>query len=93
MAEIVTGFPHIKLEIDVAWVVLANQDPHDILKQYGDRIVAIHIKDIAPAGQNTDQDGWCHVGEGIIDWQSILKNCKGVYTNTAICIRTRQPRQ
>ena len=30
----------------------------------GKRIVAVHVKDIAPAGESADEDGWSDVGHG-----------------------------
>ena len=35
------------------------------------RLAAVHVKDIAPEGQNSDEDGWADVGHGIMDWAAI----------------------
>lgn len=59
-------------EIDVAWVVRGGADPIDWIKQYGPRIVAVHLKDIAPAGECADEDGWADVGAGTVDWPGIM---------------------
>ena len=29
------------------------------------------MKDIAPAGENADEDGWADVGHGVIDWPGL----------------------
>jgi sugar phosphate isomerase/epimerase len=58
-------------EMDVAWVAKGGQDPLVWLKKYGSRINAVHVKDIAPAGQNADEDGWADVGHGTLDWQEL----------------------
>ncbi len=63
--------PSLGWEIDVAWVVKGGQDPRAFIKTYGDRILTAHVKDIAPAGQNADEDGWADVGTGIVDWPAI----------------------
>lgn len=63
--------PNNDWEMDVAWVVRGGHDPIEWLKKYGPRINAVHVKDIAPAGQNTDEDGWADVGQGTIDWQAL----------------------
>ena len=63
--------PDNEWEVDVAWVVKGKQDPVPWLKKYGNRITAIHVKDIAPAGQAVDEDGWADVGHGTMDWQSL----------------------
>lgn len=58
-------------EMDIAWVAKGGQDPMEWLKKYGSRINAVHVKDIAPAGQNADEDGWADVGHGTLDWQEL----------------------
>jgi sugar phosphate isomerase/epimerase len=59
-------------ELDLAWVVKGAQDPLDLLKRYQNRCSHVHVKDIAAAGQNSDQDGWADVGHGIMDWAKLL---------------------
>lgn len=61
----------VGLELDVAWVVRAGGDPAFWLKKYSDRLVAVHVKDIAAQGQNTEQDGWADLGQGVIDWKAL----------------------
>ncbi|WP_343080422.1 sugar phosphate isomerase/epimerase [Ostreiculturibacter nitratireducens] len=60
------------LEFDVAWAVRAKADPLDTIRKYGSRIRAAHVKDIAPAGENKDEDGWADIGDGIVDWKAIM---------------------
>lgn len=62
---------HLMLELDVAWAVRAHQSPLTWIQRYKDRIMAAHIKDIAPAGENQDEDGWADVGHGTMDWQGL----------------------
>jgi sugar phosphate isomerase/epimerase len=35
------------------------------------------VKDIAPDGQNADQDGWADVGAGVMDWRDLWRACRG----------------
>ena len=42
----------------------------------GSRITAIHVKDIAPAGECVDEDGWADVGHGTLDWKSLIASAK-----------------
>ena len=37
------------------------------------RLAAVHVKDIAPAGENLDQDGWADVGAGVLDWPTLWR--------------------
>ena len=69
--------PSLIWEADIAWIVRGGSDPLDWIEKHGDRIAAVHVKDIAAEGQNTDEDGWADVGEGIMDWPGIMKALRG----------------
>ncbi len=73
---ILDAAPYIGLELDVAWVVRGGSDPKRWIAEYGHRILSVHVKDIAPAGQNADEDGWADVGHGTIDWRSLLEDLR-----------------
>ncbi|MCU0831314.1 MAG: sugar phosphate isomerase/epimerase [Rhizobiaceae bacterium] len=64
--------PSLKLELDVAWVYVAKEDPVRWINAYRDRLVSIHLKDRAPAGQKTNEDGWADLGTGELDWPRIV---------------------
>ncbi len=68
---ILSGGQDLMFEIDAAWVQRAGEDPVGWIEKYGDRIVAAHIKDIAPEGEATDEGGWADPGHGIMDWPAI----------------------
>ena len=70
------GGPTLEVELDVAWVVRGGSDPLDWIRRYAGRITAAHVKDIAPAGQNADEDGWADVGQGTVDWKTIMAALK-----------------
>lgn len=76
MEIILDEAPNIDWECDVAWVVRGKQDPLAWIERYADRVVAIHVKDLAPAGECLDEDGWADVGHGTIEWKSMLENVK-----------------
>lgn len=69
---IMAGSDTLVLELDLAWVAKGGQDPVRWLKKYADRIIAAHVKDIAPEGENADEDGWADVGHGVMDWSRIV---------------------
>ncbi len=58
------------LEIDLGWVSRAGADPVAWIDRFADRLVAAHVKDLAPEGV-TEEDGWADVGHGRIDWAPI----------------------
>jgi len=61
----------IALELDLGWVHVAGLDPVATIKKYAPLIKTAHIKDRAPDGENTDQDGWADVGAGVMNWSAI----------------------
>ena len=58
-------------QADLAWVVRAGADPVAWMTRYADRLLSVHVKDLAPQGINVDQDGWADVGAGIVGWQEL----------------------
>jgi sugar phosphate isomerase/epimerase len=55
-------------EADLAWVARGGGDPAAWIERYRGRLAAVHVKDIAPAGEKTDEDGWADVGTGVLPW-------------------------
>lgn len=76
MELILDASPDTQWEMDLAWVVKASEDPQFWLSKLGSRITAVHVKDIAPAGQNADEDGWADVGHGTLDWKTLIADVK-----------------
>ncbi|MEM7301722.1 MAG: sugar phosphate isomerase/epimerase [Pseudomonadota bacterium] len=72
MGEILAGGPDLSWEVDIAWIVRGGGDPLSWMSDHADRISAIHIKDIAPAGECADEDGWADVGHGTMGWPTLL---------------------
>lgn len=65
----------LKWQVDVAWLVRGNADPKAWMRRYQPLVTAAHVKDIAPAGKNLDQDGWTDVGAGVLDWKDLWAAC------------------
>jgi sugar phosphate isomerase/epimerase len=61
----------LMLELDLGWVRVAGHDPVGWVQKYGNRLTAVHIKDIAADGTAVEEDGWADVGHGIMDWAAI----------------------
>jgi sugar phosphate isomerase/epimerase len=58
-------------QVDVAWLVRGGVDPTEWLARYAGRITSVHVKDLAPTGENLDEDGWAAVGSGVLDWPAL----------------------
>ena len=63
-------------QADVAWLIRGGAEPETWLSRYRDRLSSAHVKDIAPDGENTDQDGWADVGHGVLDWPKLWEVCR-----------------
>ena len=55
-------------ELDTYWCAVAGDDPVRILKTYGKRVPVLHIKD----GSTDRNDNMTAVGDGKMDWKSII---------------------
>ncbi|MCJ7872326.1 sugar phosphate isomerase/epimerase [Phaeobacter sp. J2-8] len=77
MSLILEHAPSIEWEMDVAWVVRGGSDPMVWIENHKDRITAAHVKDIAPEGECTDEDGWADVGHGTLDWAGLMAALRG----------------
>jgi sugar phosphate isomerase/epimerase len=66
----------LKWQVDVAWLVRGGAEPKAWMQRYQPLVTAAHVKDIAPAGQNLDQDGWADVGSGVLDWKDLWAACR-----------------
>lgn len=73
---ILDAAPTLKVELDVAWCVKGGEDPLPWIAANSDRILAAHIKDIAPEGTAEDEDGWADVGDGTMDWPAYMAALK-----------------
>jgi sugar phosphate isomerase/epimerase len=72
MEIILETAPDIEWEADIAWIARGKADPEAWFDRYGDRITAVHVKDIARAGECLDEDGWADVGHGVLDWNNLI---------------------
>lgn len=68
---ILAASPLIGLELDVAWAVKGGVDAAAFIKRYADRIVAIHMKDMARDGADPEEQGWTDVGRGTMPWADL----------------------
>lgn len=70
------GTAPLKWQADVAWLVRGDAEPKAWMHRYRERLTSVHVKDIAPAGENVDQDGWADVGSGVLDWPDLWRAAK-----------------
>lgn len=68
------GGADLKLEVDTYWVAHAGIDPARLLNRAAGRIEVIHAKDREVVAK--DGPVMAPVGEGLLDWDSILDSCQ-----------------
>ncbi|MDH2436261.1 sugar phosphate isomerase/epimerase [Pokkaliibacter sp. MBI-7] len=73
MALLLEGAPGMQWEVDVAWVVRGGANPLHWISEYGGRICAAHLKDIAAVGECREEDGWADLGHGVMDWSTLWR--------------------
>ena len=68
---------NLKYEIDLGWVVAGKADPIYWTNKYASKIIACHLKDFISQDYDLiDHDSQCAIGDGFIDWKSVLKEVK-----------------
>ena len=68
---------NLKFEIDLGWLVAGKADPIFWTKKYSSKIIACHLKDFFSTDLNlTNHDSQCAIGDGFIDWKTILTEIK-----------------
>jgi len=59
----------VGLELDLYWIKYAGTDPEAVLRDVGDRVSLVHLKDMAPDDTLSDLP----VGEGTLPWHMLLE--------------------
>jgi sugar phosphate isomerase/epimerase len=68
---------NLKFEIDLGWVVAGRADPVFWTKKYASKIIACHLKDFISSDLDLiDHDSQCAIGDGFIDWKTVLTEVK-----------------
>src|SRR5688572_26410092 len=71
-----TDAKHVKIELDVGWVEVAQQDPIALLNKYKDRVIALHVKDVGKREVDGKEPPSVALGEGVVDWKKVLGTAK-----------------
>jgi sugar phosphate isomerase/epimerase len=64
----------LKFELDLGWIHYAGVDPAKLIRQLGDRVAALHVKDYLPGENHEDKPSrrvtvprYCAPGAGVVD--------------------------
>ena len=64
----------VDFEMDIYWVVYADEDPVAWLKKYEGRFTLSHVKDLRRDGETQSTT----LGRGVIDWGPLLSTARGL---------------
>jgi sugar phosphate isomerase/epimerase len=78
-----TNSKYVLFQMDVYWVVNAEQDPVKLLKRYRNRFVLMHVKDMKQGTPHnllgeSDVENNVAVGQGVIPWSDVIQAAKDV---------------
>ena len=78
-----TNSKYVLVQMDVYWVVNAEQDPVKLLNRYGNRFVLMHVKDMKQGTPHnflgeSDVENNVALGQGIIPWSDVTRAAKDV---------------
>ena len=62
-------------------MIRGGADPKAWIDAHAARISTAHVKDIAPEGENSDEDGWADVGHGTVDWKALMAALRAAGTD------------
>lgn len=68
LETLMAAAPALRWQADVAWVARAGEDPAVWLSRYAARLQSVHVKDLASAEGEPDEQGWATLGEGRLPW-------------------------
>jgi sugar phosphate isomerase/epimerase len=73
----------VRFEIDVFWVSVTGNDPVALLKQLGERVMLVHLKDKAKDtpvqfDERVEAGAFAEVGAGSVDIPGVLKAAKAI---------------
>lgn len=91
MDVLLEAAPDITWEADLAWILRGGRAPLEYVKRYGDRLSAIHVKDIAPEGTHLEEDGWSDLGAGTMDWAALLRACRSASNDLIYILEHDKP--
>jgi sugar phosphate isomerase/epimerase len=68
----------VGLELDIMWSTVAGVNPVSILNKYGDRVMLMHLKNVAPGvekryNEQVPRTAFREVGNGVVDIPAVLK--------------------
>ena len=75
MEMIVQQCPAVMLQLDIGWAWYGGMDNLEFMRDHGDRIVSIHLKDLTEdARTRSDAGRFTAIGSGCVNTQEVLRS-------------------
>ena len=83
MTEAVSGFSS---ELDIYWAKAAGREPVEVIESYGNKITALHIKDMDKRAESSDPEKFPNaiIGEGQCDAEATFRAAREIGVDTFI---------
>ncbi len=70
--------------VDVYWLQCGGKNPSDYIRKLGERAMAVHFKDFSVNIEKWQTSEMTHIGNGNLDWDSIIEACEEAGTRFAL---------
>ena len=70
--------------VDTYWLQVGGVNPADFISELGKRAMAIHFKDLRINPEKDFAQEMAEVGEGNLDWDTIISACRKAETKWAL---------
>jgi sugar phosphate isomerase/epimerase len=74
--HIFAAAPGLLWQADIGWIEWAGESAAAWIDKHKDRATSLHVKDLAPKGENAAEDGQADVGHGVLDWKRLMPAIK-----------------
>ena len=79
MQELLERTKRIKIVHDTYWTARSGRTPAEQIKEFGDRLLGIHLRDLTFKKHGIDvRSADCAVGDGVIDFEAVLRAAREV---------------
>ncbi|MGN0249881.1 MAG: sugar phosphate isomerase/epimerase family protein [Oliverpabstia sp.] len=75
---------NVQFIVDTYWVQYGGANPADFIRKVGKRAALVHFKDFAIDQKEINRQKMAEVGQGNLDWDSIIKTCDESGTKWAL---------
>lgn len=84
-----TNPKHVALCVDTYWVKCGGLDPTEFMKENGDRVAFLHLKDGTTEGMRREPYEFLELGQGVIDFPAIVEAVKSLNVEWAVVEQDR----